>query len=105
MLAIDRSWGSWRGRAVEPVIREALLRIGGKTSERHAPVAFAGSIEWHETRGFGGREYADLVRDVRSVPGTNDQTTLLAVTGTGTVADEVPIRCLGPDAVLTAWRG
>jgi uncharacterized protein len=130
MLAIDRSWGTWRGRAVEPVIQEALLRIApdlgfpevaavggwwnrqhnpqidivGKSAERQAGIAFAGSIKWHEARGFGRREYADLVRDVHSVPGVNDRTTLLAVTRTGTVADQVPIRCLGPDTILTAWR-
>ena len=28
LLTIDRSWKTWRGRAIEPVVREALLRIG-----------------------------------------------------------------------------
>jgi uncharacterized protein len=99
-LAIDRSWGTWRGRAVEPVIHEALLRIApdlgfpevadvggwwnrqhnpqidviGKNGERRAAIAFAGSVKWHESRGFGLREYADLVRDIRYVPGVDDQT-------------------------------
>jgi hypothetical protein len=39
------------------------------------------------------------------VPGVSDQTTLLAVTRTGEAADGVPIRCLGPAGLLTAWRG
>jgi hypothetical protein len=129
-LAIDRSWGTWRGRAVEPVIHEALLRIApdlgfpevdevggwwnrqhnpqidivGKNGERRAGIAFAGSIKWHESRGFGLRAYADLVRDVRYVAGVDDQTILLAVTRTGSAPAEVPVRCLGPDELLAAWR-
>jgi hypothetical protein len=39
------------------------------------------------------------------VPGVSDQTTLLAVTRTAEVADGVPIRCLGPTDLLTAWAG
>ncbi|HEV3382701.1 MAG TPA: DUF234 domain-containing protein [Trebonia sp.] len=130
LLTIDRSWGTWHERAVEPVIREALLRIasdlgypevaevGGWWNRRHNPeidivaksdarnaaISFAGSIKWHEKRGFGRREYADLLRDVRYVPGADEQTPLLAVTRTGTADDAVPIRCLGPDDVLGAWR-
>lgn len=129
LLAIERSWGPWRGRAIEPVIHGALLRIapdlgfpevamvGGwwnrrntpqidivaKNDERHASIAFAGSIKWHENRRFGLREYNDLVRDVHHVPGVNDQTTLLAVTRIGKADDNVPVRCLGPADLITAW--
>jgi AAA+ ATPase superfamily predicted ATPase len=131
LLAIERSWGTWRGRAVEPVIHDALLRIApdlgfpgaaavgawwnrqhnpqidivAKNDERHTGIAFAGSVKWHETRPFGLREYNDLIRGVHSVPGVSDQTTLLAVTRTAEVADGVPIRCLGPTDLLTAWAG
>lgn len=130
LLDIERSWGAWRGRAIEPVVREALLRIApdlgypdvaavggwwnrqhnpeidlvGKSGRRNAAIAFAGSVKWHETRGFGRREYANLVRDVPVVPGADDQTPLLAVTRTGTVDDGVPVRCLGPEDLLGAWR-
>jgi hypothetical protein len=129
LLAIERSWGPWRGQSIEPVIRDALLRIapdlgfpevavvGGwwnrrdtpqiaivaKNDDRRSGIAFAGSVKWHESRGFGLREYKDLVRDVHHVPGVNDQMMLLAVTRTGTTDDEVPIRCLGPTDLLTAW--
>jgi hypothetical protein len=37
------------------------------------------------------------------VPGVSDQTTLLAVTRTGTADDEVPVRHLGPADLLAAW--
>lgn len=130
LLAIERSWGAWRGRAVEPVIHDALLRIApdlgfpevaavgawwnrlnnpeidivGKNDGRHADIAFAGSIKWHETQPFDLREYSTLLRDVHSVPGVSGQTRLLAVTRTGDAADGVPIRCLGSAELLTAWR-
>lgn len=130
LLAIERSWGAWRGRAIEPVIHDALLRIapdlgfpdvaavGGwwnrqhnpqvdivaKNDERHASIAFAGSIKWHEAQPFGLREYNALVRDVHSVPGVSDQTTLLAVARTAEAAGGIPVRCLGPADILTAWQ-
>ncbi len=129
LLAIERSWGTWRGHAIEPVIRDALLRIapdlgfpevaavGGwwnrhntpqidivaKSDARHPGIPFAGSIKWHENRGLSVREYRELVRDVHHIAGFNDQTALLAVTRTGTADDEVPIRCLGPGDILSAW--
>ena len=71
---------------------------------RGTGVTFVGSIKWGETQTFGRREYADLVRDAVHVPGLNDSTDLLAVTRTGTLGDDVPIRCLGPDDLLNAWR-
>lgn len=130
LLAIERSWGTWRGRAIEPVIHDALSRIApdlgfpdvaavgawwnrqhnpqidivAMNDERHAGIAFAGSIKWHETQPFGLREYNALVRDVHSVPGVSDQTTLLAVSRTAEAADGVPIRRLGPADILTAWQ-
>lgn len=53
---------------------------------------------------FGLREYNALLRDVHSVSGTSGRTALLAVARTGEAADGVPIRCLGPADVITAWR-
>jgi uncharacterized protein len=90
--------GGWWNRRNTPQID-----IVAKNDDRRSGIAFAGSVTWHESRGFGLREYKDLVREVHHVPGVNDQTTLLAVTRTGTTDDEVPIRCLGPTDLLTAW--
>lgn len=66
--------GGWWNRQHNPQIG-----IVAKNDERHAGIAFAGSIKWHEAQPFGLREYNALVRDVHSVPGVSDQTTLLAV--------------------------
>lgn len=38
---IERSWTTWRGRAVEPLIRESLLRL-------------MPNDEWPETEAIGG---------------------------------------------------
>lgn len=129
MLAIERSWGTWRGLAIESAIHDALLRIApdlgfpdvakvgswwnrrhtpqidivAKTEDRRASIAFVGSIKWHESEPLSLREYAELARDARSVAGVTDATPLLAVTRTGAAASEAPIRCLGPEDLMTAW--
>jgi hypothetical protein len=129
LVGIQQSWGTWRGRAVEPVIHDALSRIApdlgfpevaavgawwnrqnnpqidivAKNGDRRAAIAFAGSIKWHDAQPFGFREYHALIRDVRHVPGVNDQTTLLAVSRTGEAAEGVPVRCLGAADLLAAW--
>ena len=98
---IRRSWTSWRGRAVEPVIREALLRItpelgwedveevGGRWNRQNNPeidlvasdrpevasnILFAGSIKWHVSRPFDQHDHAALVRDTAMIPGAEPDT-------------------------------
>jgi hypothetical protein len=132
VAVIERSWSTWRGKAIEPVIREALLRIapdlgylevsavGGWWNRQNNPeidivgmstegsgknVSFIGSIKWHEARGLTRREYGDLVRDTPFVSGVTDATALLAVTRTGTLDEELPVTCLGPEDLLAAWTG
>jgi uncharacterized protein len=132
VAAIERSWGTWRGKAIEPVIREALLRIapdlgyrevgavGGWWNRQNNPeidivgmstegnsksVSFIGSIKWHETHGLTRREYGDLARDAPYVSGVTDATAMLAVTRTGTLDENLPVTCLGPADLLAAWAG
>lgn len=129
LLTIDRSWSAWRGKAIEPIVREALLRIapdrgypevravGGWWNRQNKPevdivgmssnsrrVAFVGSIKWHQKHGFSRREYTDLVRDATYVPGVTDQTAMLAVSRTGALSDNLPVTGLGPEDLLAAWR-
>lgn len=128
---IERSWTSWRGRAVEPVIRESLLRIlpddrwtdteavGGWWNRQnnpeldligadHEPVAgavrFVGSIKWLEERPFDRHDYDALARSVLSVPGTQFDTPLVAVSRSG-VAGDLPLAAQwGPEDLLRAWQ-
>lgn len=128
---IERSWTSWRGRAVEPVVREALLRllpddrwpdteaVGGWWNRQNNPeldliggdrdpvagsIHFVGSIKWLEDRPFDRHDYDALARGVLAVPGTRFDTPLVAVSRSG-VVDDVPIAaCWGPEDLLRAWQ-
>ncbi|PGH48824.1 DUF234 domain-containing protein [Streptomyces sp. Ru87] len=131
MRRIERSWTAWRGRAVEPVVREALLRmlpddewpateaVGGWWNRQNNPeidligadrepvaggVHFVGSVKWLENQPFGRREYDALVRDMLAVPGTSPDTPLVAVSRSG-VTDGLPLAAhWGPDDLVRAWR-
>jgi len=83
LARIERSWTDWRGRAVEPLVREALARllpaqgiqaapvVGGYWTRSNdveidivgadrGPVAkkllFLGSVKWLETSAFDSRD-------------------------------------------------
>jgi AAA+ ATPase superfamily predicted ATPase len=107
---ILRRWLSWRGRAVEPVIREALSLAAGDLPWPEAttvgswwnrafdpeidlvgadrgPVArkiwYAGSVKWLD-HPFGRRDLAALQSDAPQVPGYDPgQTALIGVSCTG----------------------
>jgi uncharacterized protein len=128
---IDRSWTSWRGRAVEPVVRESLARlapdnrwpdteaVGGWWNRQNNPeidlvgadrqptarnIHFLGSIKWLETQSFDRRDYNCLVRDMLAVPGASQETPLVAVSRSG-VADGLPLAShWGPEDLLRAWQ-
>ncbi len=116
---VQRRWQAWRGRAVEPLIRDALLlagsagrlpwsevdAVGGWWNRQfnpeidlvgadRAPVArelsFVGSVKWQESA-FDPRHLADLRRDAPAVPGfTAGKTALIAVSAVGYTGDVTP---------------
>ncbi|MGW8950205.1 ATP-binding protein [Streptomyces sp. NPDC055709] len=128
---MERSWATWRGRAVEPLIRDSLLRlmpndewpetdaIGGWWNRQNNPendlvgadrepvarqVHFVGSVKWLETQPFGRHDYDALVRDMLAVPGTAPDTPLVAVSRCG-VADDLPLTAhWGPEDLVRAWQ-
>lgn len=128
---IERSWTTWRGRAVEPVVRASLLRllpdgrwpgteaVGGWWNRQNNPeidlvgadrepvagaVHFVGSVKWLESQPFGRREYDALARDVLAVPGTGPDTPLVAVSRSG-VAGDLPLAAhWGPEDLVRAWE-
>ena len=124
---IAAGWTSWRGRAIEPIIRESLERLpddsqpgsatvfgGYWTRTNHpevdligadkAPVAgrihVVGSIKWLEDAPFDRHDLAALAGQREEVPGANSGTPLLAVSRSGCTAD---IPHLGPEQLLAAW--
>jgi uncharacterized protein len=126
---ISRRWASWRGRAVEPVIREALSLaaadlpwpeaavVGGWWNRAfdpeidligadRAPVAtrlwYAGSVKWLD-HPFGSRDLAALQRGAVQVPGFDpEETALIGVSCAGFVdaaATNLALRWLPVDVV------
>lgn len=126
---VERSWTSWRGRAIEPVIREALGRllpddewpdaheIGGWWPRSNNPeidlvaadrvparrVSFVGSIKWLESAPFGQRDFAALARDAHAVPGAEVDTRLVAVSRSGFAVDALSAM-YGPEQLIDAWQ-
>jgi AAA+ ATPase superfamily predicted ATPase len=128
LARITSSWASWRGRAVEGVVREALRRlragvippgtnaVGGYWTRTNAPeidivgadsaphpkqITLVGSIKWQDNRDFDTHDLARLADHRSRLPGADEATPLLAVTRTGRATSGVPV--LGPDDLLAAW--
>jgi hypothetical protein len=129
LAAIRKSWPSWRGRAIEPVIREALLRMPGsvlpdgtevvggywtRTNDPEidlvgadrAPIAkrltMVGSIKWLENKPFDHRDLARLIVHRSQLPGADERTPLLAVTRAGCTARD--LTAISPEDLLRAWH-
>jgi uncharacterized protein len=128
LARIDRSWTAWRGRAIEPVVREALRRlpdhlpegtgvVGGYWTRTNDPevdlvgadrqpvakrITVVGSIKWLQDRPFDSHDLGRLLRHRDQVPGADDHTGLLAVSRTGSTTAEVPV--VGPEELLAAYR-
>ena len=129
LARIRSSWNSWRGRAIESVVRETLRRlpdgylppgtgaIGGywtRTNDPEidivgadrAPIAktltLVGSIKWQENRPFDAHDLARLVLHRDRLPGADRSTPLVAVSRSGSTTGGA--RMLGPDDLLTAFR-
>lgn len=128
---IERAWPGWRGRAVEPIVRESLLRllpeagwprtgaIGGWWNRQGNPeidlvaadryprpgqVHFAGSIKWYENKPFSAHDYDVLADAVPVIPGATADTPLVAVSRSG-FADNIPLAAQwGPEDLLRAWQ-
>jgi uncharacterized protein len=129
---IDRRWASWRGRAVEPIIREALslaaldlawpeaTAVGGWWNRAfdpeidligadREPVArklwYVGSIKWLD-HPFGRRDLAELQRGAPQVPGFDPgETDLIGVSCAGftpSAATDLALRWQ-PEDIINAF--
>ncbi|MEU6641185.1 DUF234 domain-containing protein [Saccharomonospora sp. NPDC046836] len=133
-LVLDRitaSWTTWRGRAIEPVVRESLRRlppdvlpegtrvVGGYWTRTNDPeidivgadrepvaqaITVVGSVKWLEQRPFDLRDVARLMRHRAQLPGATDTTPLIAVSRNGAGVTPIEgVQVLGPDDLLSAW--
>jgi uncharacterized protein len=126
--AFRRAWSTWRGKAIEPILRDALLRLAPRlaplqaiesvdawwdrtgayewdavgTGRDQLPVAI-GSIKWRESQPFGDRDLAKLAM-ARSVVPHAERAVLLAITAYGTAPGVAVDLTLNPADLLGAWQ-
>jgi hypothetical protein len=128
LARIRDGWTSWRGRAIEPIIREALARllpshgiasapaIGGYWTRSNdveidivgadrAPIAkqllFLGSVKWLENARFDSHDLTRLQYHRSRV--TAEPIPLIAVTRSGSSVRQVDA-AFGADDLLAAWQ-
>jgi DNA-binding transcriptional ArsR family regulator len=126
---IKERWTSWRGRAIEPLVRESLARllpdgllpaapaIGGYWTRSNdveidlvgadrEPVAkrllFLGSVKWLENSAFDSHDLAALQRHRAAI--TDEPVPLVAVSRGGVGCSGLQA-AYGPEELLSAWRG
>ena len=129
---IERDWATYRGRAVEPLVRAALERLldepatsdplGGARhvgawwrrdhsievdlvgGDRPEPtrIGFAGSIKWRERGHFSGADLERLGASRAEVPGA-EGAKLVAVSRSGFEKGLDADARFGPDELLAAW--
>ncbi len=124
---IRRDWTTWRGRTIEPLVREALARhlpdgdlpaapaIGGYWTRTNdieidivgadrGPIAgtllFVGSIKWLESSSFDNHDLADLLRHRAAL--TTEPLPTIAVSRNGVSCDG-PHVTYGPRDLIDAW--
>jgi len=126
---VGRDWGPYRGRAVEPVVREALTRlaaddarlrgaelvggwwprsndpevdlVGVTPSQTPSQVSFVGSVTWRENAPFDDADLRRLALYRAHVPGA-EASPLVAVSRSGATAR--PDALYGPTDLVAAWR-
>lgn len=128
LARVRASWTSWRGRAIESLVRDGLSRlpaeakagadgvVGAYWTRRNDPevdiviadrtpvakaVSAVGSIKWLESQPFDSRDLARLVIHRAQVPGADDATPLIVVSRSG--CEVAGVTALGPDDLMAAW--
>lgn len=129
---VERRWSSWRGRAIEPLVRQALGLaagqlpwpdvevVGGWWNRRFDPevdlvgadrgpvaqrIAFAGSVKWLDSR-FDTHDYRAMRTGAEQVPGfMPGQSGIVVVSRSGIAPETGPVDLVwGPADVLAAWN-
>lgn len=127
-----RDWPAYRGKAIEPLVRQAVERVVSNSALASTPfvgsywtrdhrievdlvgvdgirrprrVGFVGSIKWRDATRFGKEDLDKLRLAARSVPGADADTPLVAVSRSGfTSAKSSLALALNPDDIISAWR-
>jgi uncharacterized protein len=129
VAAFRRSWPSWRGKAIEPIVREAVLRLAPRLADPLAgiesvnawwertgthefdlvgaghdglPLAI-GSVKWRENMPFSDRDLVKLAT-ARSVIPHAQQASLVAVSPHGVAPGVRADLTLDAADLLAAWQ-
>jgi len=127
----SQDWSGFRGRAVEPVVRDCVARllhqdrfggarhvgsywtrsssaevdlVGGDKAPVASEIPFVGSIKWHDHGPFTRRDAAALATQRGTVPGATEETRLIGVASHGFEDDLGLDEYLGPEDLVAAWR-
>jgi uncharacterized protein len=132
-LVVERvmdSWGAFRGRAIEPIVRAGIERmlpderfgeanfvsaywtrtndpevdlVGHDDDRRPNSAEFVGSIKWRDTAPFSRNDAAELAAVRAQVPLTSTATLLVGVSRSGFSPQSKLDITLGPEELLRAW--
>ena len=126
---IRANWGTYRGRAVEPLVRDSLARmlpdarfgdakyvgaywtrknvpevdVVGVPSEKPNRVSFVGSIKWRDDSPFYDRDLRALSAVAPQVPGVDANTLLVGIARTRLEVKGLNVGLVAAD-LLNAWR-
>ncbi len=129
---IVRSWETYAGLAIEPIVRGAIENllpddrfgparaVGGFWTRDHSvevdlvgadrgeppvsAVSFIGSIKWRQRRPATGSDVAGLIRSGSRIAGVTSDTSLVMVSRSGISDVSVPLAAaLGPDELLASF--
>lgn len=129
---VEEGWSSWRGRAVEPLVRESLERMPEAARPGGAPifggwwtrsnsvevdlvgvdrdgpasrVLAVGSVKWRERQPFDRRDLSALVTAREGVPGADADTPLVVASRSGLDDGlDAVVRLVTPEEIVEAWR-
>lgn len=123
-------WSSYRGRAVEPLVRASIERllphpalgdaqfvgsywtrdgrvevdlVGGRETQRAVDVEFVGSIKWRDRAPFGREDLIALAAARALVPGSGAATRLVGVSRSGFTTSDLDL-ALDPATLVSAWE-
>jgi hypothetical protein len=126
---IRQSWASFAGRAIEPLVRDAIGAllpdprfgaaefvgsfwnrdnsveidlVGGRTLPTSEQIDFAGSIKWHEQCNFGRSDLSKLIQHRAVLPGATDETLLIGVSRNGFDLDGLDVRLSAEEIVAAS---
>ena len=126
---VIEGWSEYRGRAIEPIIRESIERmlphpslgeasfvgsywtkdnrtevdlVGGRGPVRAGEVDFIGSIKWRERAPFDRHDMLSLGDARARVPGTGPGTRLVGVSRSGFATEGLDL-AIDPTMLVAVW--